>query len=99
MPTPLEQKRLDARIANAERTSAQDHIASLAKEVFSTPAGAELLAHLIHKYDLLGRSFLPDVDARVCPIRGAIRDGERATVNYLITLIRRTDPDFKIPLY
>lgn len=96
--TPLEQKRAEAAKAMAERTSELDRVAALAKEVFSTPAGNDLLRHLIHKYDLLGRSFLPDVDGRVCIHRSAIRDGERATVNYLITLIRRTTPDFPIPL-
>lgn len=96
--TPLEQKRYEAAKANAERVSDIDRLAGLAKEIFSTPAGTELLGHLIRKYDLLGRSFLPDADAHVCPHRAAVRDGERATVNYLITLLRRANPDFPIPL-
>lgn len=82
----------------ARREEEAKRIASIAYQVFNTEAGQELLHHLIHRYGLLTRTFIPGKDHAVCPYRAAVRDGERAPVSYLIHLIRTHKPDHPIPL-
>ena len=64
----------------------------IAARVFSSPDGIELLTHLWQRFDVPGRTFLMSRDGAVCPLRAALRDGERAAVNYLLTLAAEHDP-------
>lgn len=67
-------------------------------DVFSTDTGREVLAHLIKRFDLTGRTFLASEKGDVNALRAAVRDGERAVVSYLISRARAGNKDFPIPL-
>jgi hypothetical protein len=63
-------------------------IADTARAVFSTKDGKALLAHLESRFGLTSRVFLPAPDGfTLCPLRAAVRDGERAVVAHLHFLI------------
>lgn len=97
--TPLEALRAERTAKSASLTSEAERVAQLAKEIFTTPAGEDFLRHLIAKVGLLDRTFLavPDIQG-VCPYRAAIRDGERATVAYILKLIQQANPLYHLPL-
>jgi hypothetical protein len=94
----LQEKRLAAQNAEANRRAEADRLAQIAHETFRTEAGTELLAHLCRHFGLTGRSFLPDSQASLCPYRAAVRDGERAALSHIITLIKKANPAYPLPL-
>jgi len=92
-------KLAESKIAQDNRRKDQDRLCQIAAEVFASDAGQELLGHICQRFDLLGRTFIASVDrGDVNALRAAIRDGERAAVNYLLSMIRSANPDFKLPL-
>jgi hypothetical protein len=94
----LSEKRAAATAAEAERHKREDRLAQVALAVLRTDDGRELLAHLVKRFDLTGRTFLSGDKGEVNALRAAIRDGERAVVRHLIDLARKADKDFPIPL-
>jgi hypothetical protein len=62
-------------------------MADVARSVFSTQDGQRLLDHLDARFGLNTRVFLPNPDNSLCPLRAAVRDGERAAIAYLHALI------------
>lgn len=92
----LSEHRAAAEVRQQEHIAKQARLAQVAEAVFSTPDGAELLTHLCQRFELTGRTFIPGDRGEINALRAAVRDGERAMVNYLILLIRSANPDFKI---
>ena len=93
------EKQAKAKSAENDRNKELKRLASLASEVFTTQAGDELLSHLSARFGLINRTFIPDATSGdVCPLRAAVRDGERSAITYLIYLIRLDKPDYPIPL-
>ena len=45
-----------------------------------------LVDYLSHAVGLTERTFIPDPDGRVDPLRAAIKDGERAIVSLIVKL-------------
>ena len=75
-----------------------DRTAQLYADVFSTESGQEVLAHLAKRFDLLGRTFIAADRGDLNALRAAVRDGERAVVNHILTLVKTGMPDFKFSL-
>lgn len=48
--------------------------------------GRFCLEHLVQRFDLFGRVFLPDANGAVDDVRAGIRDGERAAIRYILEL-------------
>lgn len=93
------ERQAEAKRLEAARTKEAKRLAAIACETFSTEAGQELLSHLCKRFDLIHRTFIPDPSTKsLCPLRAAVRDGERSAVSYLIHLIRSEKPNFPIPL-
>jgi hypothetical protein len=59
----------------------------IASSVFASPDGKALLSHLDSRFGLCERVFIPAQTGSICPYRAAIRDGERAAIAYLHSLI------------
>jgi hypothetical protein len=94
----LDEKQALLRAAQDARGKDQQRLGQVALAVLRTDDGRELLAHLVKRFDLSGRTFMAGEKGEVNALRAAIRDGERAAVRYLIDLARRADKDFSIPL-
>lgn len=95
-PIKEQEERKAARKAELEAEKAR--MVDLAHEVFTNPAGRELLEHLCRKYHLHGPVFLnAEAAAPSCPFSAAKRDGEKQPLRYLIELCRAADPKFPIP--
>jgi hypothetical protein len=95
----ISDKQADAKHARENQLKEQNRLAQLAADVFASDAGKELLEHLVKRFDVCGRTFIPFGDrAEVNALRAAVRDGERAAVMHLVRLIRAGNPDFPIPL-
>lgn len=95
----IAEKQAEAARAHEKHLADQKRLCQLAADVFASDAGKELLAHLVKRFDVLGRVFIPcgergDVNA----LRAAVRDGERAAVMHLLRMIREGNPDFPTPL-
>lgn len=95
----LTDKQDHARSIQEARGNDQKRLAQIAADVFAGDTAKELLDHLVKRFDVTGRVFLPcgergDVNA----LRAAVRDGERAAVMHLVRLIRAGNPDFPIML-
>ena len=81
------------------RRKDNERFCHLAHDCFNSEAGKELLAHLVARFDVCGRTFIPCNDSGdVNALRAAVRDGERAAIMYLVRLIRASNKDFPIPL-
>ena len=92
-------KQAAARTAHENQLKDQNRLAQLAADVFASEAGKELLEHLVKRFDVCGRTFIPCGDrGDVNALRAAVRDGERAAVMHLVRMIRAGNPDFPIPL-
>ena len=76
----------------------QDRLNQQIAAVFSTDDGRDVLHYLVKRFDLCGRSFLAGDKGDVNALRAAVRDGERAVVNHLISRARSANKDFPIPL-
>jgi hypothetical protein len=59
----------------------------LCHTVFDTEAGAELMEELLTRYNFFGRSFIADAGGSVCPLRAAIREGEKVPLTLFLTAI------------
>jgi hypothetical protein len=94
----LTERRAAATAAEADRHKREDRLAQVALAVLRTEDGKELLAHLVKRFDLTGRTFMAGDKGEVNALRAAIRDGERSVVHHLIALARKADKDFPIPL-
>lgn len=94
----LNDKRAAAVAQQEERRKDHDRLCQIAFEKFSDDAGQELLAHLVKRFDLLGRTFIPQERGDVNALRAAVRDGERAVVAHVLALCRAADKKFPIPL-
>lgn len=94
----LEDRIQAAKAAEANRAKDLDRLAQQAAGVFSSDDGKELLGHLVERFGVLGRTFIPTDRGEVNALRAATRDGERAAVIYLLNLIRKADPKFNFPL-
>jgi hypothetical protein len=89
----------EAQKAKAEAARAEfDSLCETALEIFRTDSGQELLGHLAKRFDMLGRTFVPNQNGEVNALRAAVRDGEKATVSYLVAMCRRIDPKFTFPI-
>lgn len=95
----LTEKQDAAKAAHEKHLNDQKRLCQIAADVFASEAGKELLAHLVARFDVTGRTFLPSGDrGDVNALRAAVRDGERAAVMHLVRMIRTGNPDFPIPL-
>ena len=94
----LTERRAAAAAAEADRHKREDRLAQVALAVLRTEDGKELLAHMVKRFDLTGRTFMAGDKGEVNALRAAIRDGERSVVRHLIDLARKADKDFPIPL-
>jgi hypothetical protein len=94
----IREKQACASEAQESYRKEQDRINQMMAAVFGSDDGQQVLAHLIKRYDLTGRSFLAGEKGDVNALRAAVRDGERAVVNYVITRARCANKDFSIPL-
>ena len=75
-----------------------DRISQLYADVFAGETGQEVLAHLAKRFDLLGRTFIAADRGDLNALRAAVRDGERAVVNHILSLVKQGKPDFKFSL-
>lgn len=92
-------KQAAARQTHENQLKEQNRLAQLAADVFASDAGKELLEHLVKRFDVCGRTFIPCGDrAEVNALRAAVRDGERAAVMHLVRLIRAGNHDFPISM-
>jgi hypothetical protein len=95
----LTDKQEAAAKTRAEHLKDQNRLCQVAAELFATDAGKEILGHLVARFDVTGRCFLPCGDrGDVNALRAAVRDGERAAIMHLVRMIRSGNPDFPIPL-
>jgi len=95
----LSEKQAVATAANQQHLNDQKRLCQIAADVFASEPGKELLAHLVARFDVTGRTFLPSGErGDVNALRAAVRDGERAAVMHLVRMIRNGNPDFPIPL-
>lgn len=92
-------KQAAAAQARQQHLNDQKRLCEIAAEVFASDAGKELLGHLVNRFDVTGRTFLPSGDrGDVNALRAAVRDGERSAVMHLVRMIRCANPDFPFPL-
>lgn len=62
----------------------QDNDRLLIGSLFASETGKRALAALVKRFGLTSRVYIGNESQNVCPIKAAIRDGERAAVGYLI---------------
>jgi hypothetical protein len=94
----IDEKLAKAAAENDRRRKDVDRVAQLYAAVFSSPDGQEVLAHLAKRFDLCGRTFIPAERGELNALRAAVRDGERAVVQYVLSAVRTGNPDFKFSL-
>ncbi len=87
----LSEKRAAAAIAADKAHKSLDRLAQQFAAVFSTDDGQAVLAHLEARFDIKGRTFIATETGTLCPYRAAVRDGERAAINYILTLIEKAN--------
>jgi extradiol dioxygenase family protein len=92
-------ERMDAlRTKQAEHAKDADRLGQVFADVFGTESGREALAHLVKRFDLLGRVHIATERGEVNAIRAGIRDGERAVVGHILQLCRKGNPQYILPL-
>ena len=94
---------LDARMEELRKKQKEhakdvDRLGQVFADVFSTESGREALAHLVKRFDLLGRVHVATDRGEVNAIRAGIRDGERAVVGHILKLCRKGNPQYILPL-
>jgi hypothetical protein len=94
----IDEKLAMAGAEHERRRKDSDRTAQLYADVFSTEAGQEVLQHLAKRFDLLGRTFIAADRGDLNALRAAVRDGERAVVNHILSLVKTGKPDFKFSL-
>ena len=62
------------------------NVAKAAEKAFNTDEGRVVVDYLSKAVGLTERTFIPDPDGRVDPLRAAIKDGERAIVSLIVKL-------------
>jgi hypothetical protein len=87
----LQDRKAAAAIHADHARKAQDRLFQQFAAVFSTDDGQAVLAHLEARFDIKGRTFIATETGTLCPLRAAVRDGERAAVNYILTLIEKAN--------
>lgn len=75
----------------------QDRIAQAFASVLMTEDGKAVIDHLWKRFGVDERVFIADPSGAVCPLRAAVRDGERAAIKYIFALARKAKPDLKQP--
>lgn len=94
----LQEKQAAASAVQDQRAKDRDRVCQQFAAVFSTDDGREVLAMLVKRFDLLGRTFLATERGDVNALRAAVRDGERAAVQFIFQTIRAAAPDYIFPL-
>lgn len=61
-------------------------IAQAAEKALNTGEGRMVVDYLSKAVGLTERTFIPDPDGKVDPLRAAIKDGERAIVSLIVKL-------------
>ena len=97
MSSPLDQKKQALKAAQENKAKDSDVLCQKFADLFSSELGTEVLAHLFKRFDVDGRIYIADPEGRVDPIKAAIRDGERTTPLYILSMARKANPKFPHP--
>jgi len=62
------------------------NVAKAAEKAFNTDEGRMVIDYLSKAVGLTERTFIPDPNGGVDPLRAAIKDGERAIVSLIVKL-------------
>lgn len=93
----IEAKKAAATAKTANLQKDLDRLSQAFANVLLSEDGQTVMNHLWKRFGVDDRVFIADPNGIVCPLRAAIRDGERAAIKYIYELARKSKPDLKPP--
>ncbi len=93
----IEAKRAAATAKTTANQKDLDRLSQAFAAVLMSEDGKTVMNHLWKRFGIDDRVFINDGNGSLCPLRAAIRDGERAAIKYIFELARKSKPDLQTP--
>lgn len=93
----IDEKKAAAKATAAKQKTEIDRLSQAFAAVLMSDDGKAVINHLWKRFGLDERVFIADANGAVCPLRAAVRDGERAAIKYILELARKSQPEIPTP--
>jgi len=93
----IEAKKAAASAKQSANLKDIDRLSQAFAAVLMSEDGQTVINHLWKRFGVDDRCFIADANGSVCPLRAAVRDGERSAIKYIFELARKSKPDIKPP--